>query len=278
MVGYYFDKKRALATGIAVCGSGIGSFVFAPLCKLLLDEFDWKGAMWIISALVLHGMVFAGLFRPLVFSDKQLHHSEGSDQVNKGDTNNICNFKIHDEHGLNVPVSNPREKELTILSKGPIYRCRSLELNSPSKDNKTNTASETARLGNSLFLDEAGIHKHSSQNKHILNPLVRKDIFYSGSIHHLPEYTKAGNEENFVKSMLSTSTVVFSEESEDKSKFSCVRNVFAGMFDLSLLRSPTFILYGLSCFLCMIGKTYLFTMFVFRHTIVISQLAFYLKT
>jgi len=34
MVGYYFDKRRALATGIAVCGSGIGSFVFAPLTEV----------------------------------------------------------------------------------------------------------------------------------------------------------------------------------------------------------------------------------------------------
>jgi len=30
-VSYYFEKKRALATGIAVCGAGVGCFVFAPL-------------------------------------------------------------------------------------------------------------------------------------------------------------------------------------------------------------------------------------------------------
>ena len=251
MVGYYFDNKRALATGIAVCGSGIGSFVFAPLCKHLLDEFDWKGAMWIISALVLNGMVFAGLFRPLVFSDKDSQKNNSSNEMNKNGIQNICDVKVHDEYDLNVPVFRQSKDELKILSKNPIYRCRSMELNSPSKDNINNKASETARLGNSLFLDESGIHKH---NKHILNPLVRKDIFYSGSIHHLPEYSKAGNEENFVKSMLSNSTVAFSDASVDANERNCLENVFAGMFDLSLLRSPTFILYGLSCFLCMIGK------------------------
>ena len=36
-VGYYFEKKRALATGIAVCGSGIGTFIFAPLSEYLLQ-------------------------------------------------------------------------------------------------------------------------------------------------------------------------------------------------------------------------------------------------
>ena len=36
-VGYYFEKRRALATGIAVCGSGVGCFVFAPLANFLLE-------------------------------------------------------------------------------------------------------------------------------------------------------------------------------------------------------------------------------------------------
>ena len=36
-VGYYFEKKRALATGIAVCGSGVGCFAFAPLANLLVE-------------------------------------------------------------------------------------------------------------------------------------------------------------------------------------------------------------------------------------------------
>jgi MFS family permease len=36
-VGYYFEKKRALATGIAVCGSGVGCFAFAPLSNYLLE-------------------------------------------------------------------------------------------------------------------------------------------------------------------------------------------------------------------------------------------------
>ena len=33
-VSIYFEKKRAFATGIAVCGSGLGTFIFAPLTKV----------------------------------------------------------------------------------------------------------------------------------------------------------------------------------------------------------------------------------------------------
>jgi MFS family permease len=39
-VGYYFEKKRSLATGIAVCGSGFGTFAFAPLATYLVGQIE----------------------------------------------------------------------------------------------------------------------------------------------------------------------------------------------------------------------------------------------
>ena len=64
-VGYYFERKRALATGIAVCGSGVGTFIMAPLSKYLLDVFDWQNALLILAGLILQGAVFGMLMRPL---------------------------------------------------------------------------------------------------------------------------------------------------------------------------------------------------------------------
>jgi hypothetical protein len=37
IVAYYFDTKRSFATGISVCGSGIGTFIFAPLIQYLIS-------------------------------------------------------------------------------------------------------------------------------------------------------------------------------------------------------------------------------------------------
>ena len=65
IVGFYFEKRRAFATGVAVCGSGIGMFIFAPLCEMLLNVYGWKGAIWIISGIALNGLVAGALFRPL---------------------------------------------------------------------------------------------------------------------------------------------------------------------------------------------------------------------
>jgi MFS family permease len=65
IVAYYFDKKRSLATGISVCGSGIGTFIFAPLTYVLLDEYGWRGTTLILAGLFLNIAVCGLLFRDL---------------------------------------------------------------------------------------------------------------------------------------------------------------------------------------------------------------------
>ena len=47
--GFYFEKKRALATGIAVCGSGIGTFIIAPVNRYLLANYGWRRNMLVFS-------------------------------------------------------------------------------------------------------------------------------------------------------------------------------------------------------------------------------------
>ncbi|KAH9630090.1 hypothetical protein HF086_004796 [Spodoptera exigua] len=67
-VGYYFESRRSLATGIAVCGSGVGTFSFAPLAALLLNEFgSWQNANLLLAGLILNCAVFGALMRPLVY-------------------------------------------------------------------------------------------------------------------------------------------------------------------------------------------------------------------
>ncbi|XP_038211785.1 monocarboxylate transporter 1-like [Zerene cesonia] len=65
IVAYYFEKKRSLATGISVCGSGIGTFIFAPLTYVLLDEYGWRGTTLILAGFFLNMAVCGLLFRDL---------------------------------------------------------------------------------------------------------------------------------------------------------------------------------------------------------------------
>ena len=84
-VGYYFESKRALATGISVCGSGVGTFLFAPLATQLLTVFGWKGANLIFAGLCLNCAVFGALMRPLELKAKIIPPIEAEEPILEGD-------------------------------------------------------------------------------------------------------------------------------------------------------------------------------------------------
>jgi len=67
----YFDKKRPLVTGIAICGSGIGTFIFAPLTDWLLTTFSWQTALLILGGICIFNCIFALLFKPIPESYKE---------------------------------------------------------------------------------------------------------------------------------------------------------------------------------------------------------------
>ncbi|XP_025207617.1 uncharacterized protein LOC112603314 isoform X2 [Melanaphis sacchari] len=69
-VGYYFETKRSLATGIAVCGSGFGTFAFAPLATMLLQNFDWKVSNLILAGMILSCTLFGALMKPLEYPNE----------------------------------------------------------------------------------------------------------------------------------------------------------------------------------------------------------------
>lgn len=65
IVGYYFERWRAIATGIALCGSGVGTFVFAPLNGAILKTYDWRTVLLVQSGIVLACTITGSLYRPL---------------------------------------------------------------------------------------------------------------------------------------------------------------------------------------------------------------------
>ena len=68
---HYFEKRLSLAIGIAACGSGVGTFILAPLTSLLVTNYSWKGAILIIAALNLHCCVFGATYRPVKSNSKK---------------------------------------------------------------------------------------------------------------------------------------------------------------------------------------------------------------
>ncbi|KAI0240503.1 Monocarboxylate transporter 12 [Lamellibrachia satsuma] len=64
-VTHYFKKRLSLATGLALCGAGIGTIIFAPLVEALMEEYGWRGAVLIEAGLVLNGCIVGTQLRPL---------------------------------------------------------------------------------------------------------------------------------------------------------------------------------------------------------------------
>ncbi|CAI2352781.1 unnamed protein product [Caenorhabditis sp. 36 PRJEB53466] len=74
VLSQYFEKKRSLATGIAVCGSGIGTMLFAALNNIIfpLVGGNVENFLVYLAAVAISGAIFSLFFRPLTASDKQV--------------------------------------------------------------------------------------------------------------------------------------------------------------------------------------------------------------
>ncbi|KAE8590756.1 hypothetical protein XENTR_v10018193 [Xenopus tropicalis] len=81
MVGKYFEKRKALAYGIAMSGSGIGTFILAPVVQLLIEQFSWRGALLILGGFVSNLCVCGALMRPITLKEDSLHYPLKQEQM-----------------------------------------------------------------------------------------------------------------------------------------------------------------------------------------------------
>jgi len=64
-VGQYFNKRLNLATGISVCGSGAGTFLFAPIAATLVQHYGWRGCNRVMAVFCLLCSAFGLVMAPV---------------------------------------------------------------------------------------------------------------------------------------------------------------------------------------------------------------------
>ncbi|XP_054716114.1 monocarboxylate transporter 12-like [Uloborus diversus] len=250
-VGFYFERRRALATGLAVCGSGVGTFLIAPLVRFLLSQFGWRGTLLALSGLVLNCAAFGALFRPLVpvplvegesklreiepivaqmsVSMPELSCSLGSkfsESPNTSEDNDSPPPSYSDVIGTDIFFAPPATSSLQKLP--------SLNQLKPSHSYKSVSF---LRPMNPRFGD-------------LSRPFYRQDILYSASLLNLPEFKKS--QQNMA--VYSASITKIPEQNEERSCLSlAMKDTFRQMLDTSLLRSPTFLLLAAGGFLTLAG-------------------------
>ncbi|KAL7640187.1 UNVERIFIED_CONTAM: hypothetical protein RMT77_009601 [Armadillidium vulgare] len=117
IVAFYFEKYRSLATGIAVAGSGIGTFIFAPIIQHLLDVYEWRGCLMILSGIFLNMAVCGTLMRDLEWTKRR--SDKGFSSVNTSSTSRQCSVTQSSDtigtRGVNESNTLPSIDELKRL-------------------------------------------------------------------------------------------------------------------------------------------------------------------
>ncbi|XP_070846266.1 monocarboxylate transporter 12-B [Chaetodon trifascialis] len=111
MVGCYFRRRKALAYGIAMSGSGIGTFVLAPAVQLLIELYSWRGALLVLSAFVANLCVCGALLRPITLREEG---AEGEEEEPVGEEK-PGNFLSKDAE---IAQKLSRDSEDSLLSSG----------------------------------------------------------------------------------------------------------------------------------------------------------------
>lgn len=118
MVGKYFNERKALAYGIALSGSGIGTFLLAPAVQLLIEYYSWRGALLILGAFVSNLCVCGALMRPLEPRGSQRTWESKLTTFGKNCMKTVLDFKVPEQISADCIQVDHKQLDVTNL-KGP---------------------------------------------------------------------------------------------------------------------------------------------------------------
>ncbi|XP_070491773.1 monocarboxylate transporter 5 [Chironomus tepperi] len=262
-VTMYFERLRSLATGIAVCGSGFGTVIFAPLTQFLIARYQWQGTLIFIAFVTFCCAIFGWMFRPLdldEYGNPEILEPE-SPVSNNNNNNNIKYNKTESiqEENKNLLAPPPYNQIVRSLSFG--NETFAAKTNGKSQNGHANkNGDEKGRLA--ISLSQPLLNDPNTIGWHIKKShsgtLDRPDAFYMGSIHNIARQRsqlslhatdrygsmrrRSNNEE--IDQVQVCGCIPCSEETHDTIK---------KMMSFSLLKDPVFLLFVASNFLTSIG-------------------------
>lgn len=112
-IAFWFDKKRTFATGIGASGTGLGTFIFAPLTQWLIESYGWRGATLLLAGALLNFAVCGALMRDpdWLIEENLLESRSESMQTFSPQASNLC----LDEIKKLIETGAPKEDILDTL-------------------------------------------------------------------------------------------------------------------------------------------------------------------
>ncbi|KRY20226.1 Monocarboxylate transporter 5, partial [Trichinella patagoniensis] len=269
VVSEYFEARRALATGLAVCGTGIGTFMFPPLIKIFLDQYTWQQTVMLLAGITMHCFICGALYRPLTVKAEQVKQFEENLNSLLKDENEVSfqNRVLARLASTNTSVDNKSDSltvdsnlTTTSFKRGKLdqqfvrrafnsqksYVRSSFAERLPSRHLSMSIDLERAKSANTDDIRKLSVASIRDFNR----PLNRTDLFFSGSkrslqaltsVNDLPKDDSAVEEQNPVEVVKPSSCI------------ETMKNTFMQMIDFSLFASPTFLLFSACGFLSSVG-------------------------
>ncbi|CAG2101592.1 unnamed protein product [Medioppia subpectinata] len=275
IVGFYFEKRRAFATGMAVCGSGIGAFVLAPVTQLLVESYGWRGCVLILAGITLNCAVFGSLFRPveeitfrnqsqkpLLFRIKEARDAlwtesdiEEVDEESPTASHNSAPPPYSEIVDIvNTNNTNNNTNNNSLANSTPEYEIQRDSLKLPDDDKRrrrTRSIYDESRpelISSALSL--VVVRRMSIATSQTLDKSANR-LSSIKSINESKEKSSPELSQELSQSKKSIASSKHSNASNESSKtwFASLKETF----DLRLLSSPSFLLLSLSGFLCLTG-------------------------
>ncbi|KAL3229334.1 hypothetical protein MRX96_023645 [Rhipicephalus microplus] len=258
-ISFYFEKKRAFATGMAVCGSGIGGFLLAPCCQLLVSEFGWRGSMLILAGMTLNCCVEA--------RDAMTKWDSVEDGI---DDTLIVNDGPRRKTSCPPPrivhdaILNSEERSASSSTSGsnnsppPPYSeavKAEQQFNCCHNNNQLRVDHKPAYRAPPVLRKLSFTKSHNSRARRMtapeMRPFYRQDILFSASLLRIPEYRSQKDIGSYHQSIANL------PKQGPHKKLGClspeVTDTLTQMLDISLLTSPTFVTLAVSGFLTLAG-------------------------
>ncbi|XP_054272430.1 monocarboxylate transporter 14-like isoform X2 [Macrosteles quadrilineatus] len=286
---FYFDKKRSIALGIVACGSGLGGVIMPQLFDIFMSQFGWRATFLFEGVIVAMTVVLGVLIRPLkpVMVVIEVEPSQANVRAREDSTLDLSVFRIPPptpgdgfssvstgvgrsvvETALAQPTIAQMADDLTVIS------IKVGDPSSPSVVSRLHEMSQSRRVSQVLQPSASSVFNsvrissdpfpqtqlpwykcgccRSKYARLPERPLMRHDLYYTGSLMRLSEYT--GKDRDLDYHMNVTRVPTYYQTVQDLTKnytIWCCHNIFTGLrylVDYKMFKSPAFICLALCGF------------------------------
>lgn len=241
MVGFWFEQKRAFAMGIASSGAGVGMLVMSSLSGYLLEVLDWKNALIMLCCVTLQCVFCGALLRPVQVKKCNVDISTPTKPVSVQGSR-LTQGKKRSPKSPDFHFSkNSFLEEVIPIRNGHHIRTQS----SCSYEKSDSTSKGTYSPTNAMYFSHQELSNQKVEHTHSYtssNPLLKKDIFFSGSIRNIP------NKELESAQAMTLSSIDKSSTQKGKC-WCCHQDYFTPMkemLSLHILADPSFIIIALA--------------------------------